>query len=214
MADSSYGSVQTLAATFDGRGEAQRAADMLSKNLRGSQVELKSKPHDDSVQYAEMRDELEGVVAAPALGTALTKSQTEGGVGGAIVVGGIALLLGVVVGFMVNGAPGSEISAVRWLITWAFVPAIAGGVVGVLAGGMLKSRYAPAPHDEAPPREASPGAGIEDENETVVEISVGDKSELARAEELLAELKPQRLDHFDSKGEVVATRDLGNRASS
>jgi hypothetical protein len=211
MADSSYGSVQTLAATFDGRGEAQRAADMLSKNLRGSQAELKSKPHDDSVQYAEMRDELEGVVAAPA---AMTKSQTEGGVGGAIVVGGIALLLGVVAGFVVNGAPGSEISVVRWLITWAFVPAIAGGVVGLLAGGMLKSRYAPAPHDEAPPREASPGAGIEDENETVVEISVGDKSELARAEELLAELKPQRLDRFDSKGEVVATRNLGNRASS
>lgn len=211
MTDSSG---QILAATFDGRGEAQRAADMLSKNLGASRVELKSKRGDQHVQYAEMRDELEGVVASPVLGAALTKSQTQGAAGGAILIGGIGLVLGVIAGFLVNGAPGSEVSVARWVMLWLFTPAVAAGTLGLLAGGMLKSRYVPAPHDEAPPHEASPDAGIEAEEETVVEIRVNDESELERAEGLLAELKPQRLDRFDAAGGVMATKHLGNRASS
>jgi hypothetical protein len=205
---------QILAATFDGRGQAQRAADMLSKNLGASRVELKSKRGDQQVQYAEMRDELEGVVASPVLGAAMTKSQTQGAAGGAILIGGIGLVLGVIAGFIVNGAPGSEVSVARWVMLWLFTPAVAAGTLGLLAGGMLKQRYVPAPNDAAPPHEASPDAGIEAEEETVVEIRVGDDSELQRAEGLLAELKPQRLDRFDADGEVMATKDLGNRASS
>ena len=211
MTDSSG---QILAATFDGRGQAQRAADTLSRNLGASRVELKSKRGDRQVQYAEMRDELEGVVASPVLGAAMTKSQTQGAVGGAMLIGGIGLVLGVIAGFMVNGAPGSEVSMARWLMLWVFTPAVAAGTLGLLAGGMLKQRYVPAPSDAAPPHEASPEAGIEAEEETVVEIRVGDDSELKKAEVLLAELKPQRLDRFDAGGGVVATEDLGDRASS
>lgn len=69
------------------------------------------------MQYAEMRDELEGVVASPALGSAMTKSQAEGAGGGAVLLGGVGLVLGALIGFFINGAPGTEISVVRWLIT-------------------------------------------------------------------------------------------------
>lgn len=73
-----------LAATFKGRKKAQHAAELLSMNLSRSKVEVRSKGEDAHVQYAEMRDELEGVVASPALGTAMTKSQAEGAGGGAV----------------------------------------------------------------------------------------------------------------------------------
>ncbi len=215
MADRIYGAhTQRLAATFDGRGKAQRAAALLSRNLRDATVEITSKPEDREVQYAEMRDELEGVVASPVLGTALTKSQAQGGATGAVVIGGIAAALGFMVGLMVNGAPGSEISGVRWIMTWLVVPGFAGGILGLLAGGLLKQRYAPSRGDEAAPREAGPAAGLESSQETVVEIATDDENELERAFDILRDLYPDRLDQFDADGKVVATRDLGGRASS
>lgn len=203
-----------LAATFGSRQLADAAADRLSKSLSSVRVELKPKRQDRSVQQAEMRDELEGVVAAPALGSALTKSQTQGAVGGVIVVGGIGVLLGVIAGFAVNGAPGSEISMVRWLLMWVLTPAIAAGTLGLLAGGLLKQRHAPAPQDTAPPREASPEAGVPREEACVVEVSAGSDDEFEKAYDLLNELGPERLDHFNSAGEVVETQDLGSRASN
>lgn len=103
---------------------------------------------------------------------------------------------------------------IRWLVTWAVVPAFAGGTLGVLAGGLLKQRYAPAPHDSAPPREAAPDAGLEPADETVVEISTDDNAELERALGILEPLHPQRLDKFNSEGEVVATQELGYEAPS
>jgi hypothetical protein len=215
MTDSSYsGQTRTLAATFEGRGKAQKAADLLSRNLRDAKVEITSKRQDQSVQYAEMRDELEGVVASPVLGSAVTKSQAQGGSAGMLLIGGIATALGLIIGFLVNGAPGSEISWQRWLMTWAVVPAIAGGTLGLLAGGLLKQRYAPSKNDEAAPREASPGAGLESSEETVVEIATSDENELERAFDILRDLSPARLDQFDAEGKVVATRDLGGKASN
>jgi hypothetical protein len=215
MTESAYGGqTQTLAATFDGRGKAQKAADLLSRNLRDARVEITSKRQDQSVQYAEMRDELEGVVASPVLGSAVTKSQAQGGSAGAFLIGGIAVALGLLIGFMVNGAPGSEVSWQRWLMLWAVVPAIAGGTLGLLAGGLLKQRFAPSKNDEAPPREASPGAGLESSEETVVEIATSDENELERAFDILRDLSPARLDQFDAEGKVVSTRDLAGRASN
>jgi hypothetical protein len=215
MTDSAYGGqTQTLAATFEGPGKAQKAADMLSRNLREARVEITSKRADRSVQYAEMRDEMEGMVASPVLGSAATKSQAQGATAGIILIGGGALVLGLIIGFMVNGAPGSEISWQRWLMTWAAIPAIAGGTLGLLAGGMLKQRYSPSAHDVAAPREASPEAGLESTEETVVEIATSDENELERAFDILRDLGPARLDQFDAEGKVVATRDLGGRASN
>lgn len=203
-----------LAATFADHAQAQQAADQLSGQLRGAKVEVRTKKEDPDVQHAEMREELEGVVASPVLGSALTKSQTEGAIGGTVLVAGIAVVLGAILGFMVNGAPGSEVSALRWLFMWIIIPAFAGGTLGILAGGMLKQRYAPAPHDEAPAREATPRAGLDSPREAVVHVVTDDDSEADRAVEVLQGLGPQRLDRFNSEGEVVETLDLGGRASS
>jgi hypothetical protein len=215
MTDSSYGAhTHSLAATFDGRGKAQKAADLLQRNLRDATVEITSKPDDRKVQYAEMRDELEGVVASPVLGSAVTKSQAQGATAGVMLIGGIAVALGLVIGFMVHGAPGSEVSIARWIMLWVLVPAFAGGTLGLLAGGMLKQRYAPSDKDAAPDYEASPDAGIESREETVVEIATSDETELERAFDILRDLSPARLDQFDAEGKVVATRDLGGKASN
>jgi hypothetical protein len=217
MTDSAYEGTfrrHNLAATFSEHGKAQRAAERLRKDLSGSEVEVRTKKDDPDVQHAEMRDELEGVVASPVLGTALTKSQTEGAISGVVLLAGVGVLVGALLGFLINGAPGSEVSTLRWLFTWIVVPAFAGGTLGLLAGGMLKQRYAPAPHDEAPAREASPDAGLESPRETVVHVVTDDDSELEKAIGILRGLGPDRLDKFDSEGEVVETLDLGDRASS
>lgn len=215
MTDSSYGAhTHSLAATFDGRGKAQKAVDLLKRNLRDATVEITSKPDDRNVQYAEMRDELEGVVASPVLGSAVTKSQAQGAVSGVLLIGGGAVALGLIIGFILQGAPGSEVSIARWIMLWVLIPAFAGGTLGLLAGGMLKQRYAPADKDSAPDFEASPDAGIESREETVVEIATSDETELERAFDILRDLGPDRLDQFDAEGKVVATRDLGGRASN
>lgn len=203
-----------LAATFQSRQKADQAADQLTKSLSGVRVELTSKREDRKVQQAEMRDELEGVVAAPALGSALTKSQTQGAVGGVVLVGGVGVLIGLIAGFLINGAPGSEISVVRWLLTWILTPAIAGGTLGMLAGGLLKQRHAPAPEDSAAPREASEDAGLARDEECVVEVSASTESELEKALDILQGLGPARLDQFDAEGKVVETQELGGRASN
>ncbi len=203
-----------LAATFGSRQEADQAAEQLIKSLGGAKVEVRSKGEDRSVQYAEMRDELEGVVAGPALGSALTKSQTQGAVGGTVLIGGLGVLIGVVAGFIIDGAPGSNVTLARWFLTWILTPAIAAGTLGMLAGGLLKQRHSPAPEDSAPPREASPDAGLEPAEESVVEISTNSEPQLEQAIELLQQLKPERLDRFNSAGEVVETQKLGGRANS
>ncbi len=215
MTDNSYGTpTRRLAATFSGRSQAQEAADVLVRNLQTARVDLTSQPKDRRVQYAEMRDELEGVVASPALGSAVTKSQAQGGVAGALIIGGVAVALGLTSGLLINGAPGSEISAIRWLITWVLVPAFAGGTFGFLSGGLLKQRYAPSRNDAAAPREAGPTAGLESPQPTVVEVASDDVEELERAYGILRDLAPDRLDRFTADGQVVATQDLGYRASN
>lgn len=217
MNESAYGEGfrgHDIAATFDSRQKADKAAERLSQSLRGIRVEVKSKRDDQKVQYAEMREELEGVVAGPALGSVLTKSQTQGAIGGTLLIGGLAVLIGIVAGFIVDGAPGSNVSFARWFLTWFLTPAIAGGTLGTLAGGMLKQRYEPAPEDDAPDREAAPDAGLDAPQESVVEVSAQDDSQIAQAVELLQQLKPARLDRFNSNGEVVETQQLGGRANN
>lgn len=216
MNDGAYGEGfkgHTLTATFGSREQADQAAQRLS-DLDGARVEVKSKRLDRKVQEAEMREELEGVTASPVLGAAMTKSQTQGAVGGTAVIAGIAVLLGVVAGFIIDGAPGGDVSPWRWFMTWVMIPAIAGGTLGTLAGGMLKQRYAPAPEDSQPPREASPDAGLEPPEETVVEFTASNDSALQQALDLLKGMNPDRVDRFNSAGEVVETERLGGRASS
>ena len=70
------------------------------------------------------------------------------------------------------------------------VPAFAGGTLGLLAGGLLKQRYEPAPTDDSKPaREASPEAGLDSESQTVVEIATNDDSEYEKALDLLEQLQ-------------------------
>lgn len=217
MNDSTYGGGfqgNTLAATFGDRQGADNAAQRLSQQVQGARVQVRAKRQDRKVQEAEMREELEGVVASPVLGAAMTKSQTQGAIGGTVIVAGIAVLLGLIAGFLIDGAPGGEVSPVRWFMTWVLIPAIAGGTLGTLAGGMLKQRYAPAPEDTAPPREASPDAGLEPAQESVVEVTASDDASLQQAMDVLSGLNPLRVDRFNSSGEVVETERLGGRAPS
>lgn len=206
-----------ITATFTQRAAAHQAARMLEERLAGSQVETTTGEDETGVQYAEMRDELEGMVASPGLGSAMSKSQAQGASGGALAAGAVGVALGAIAGFIVNGAPGSEIGLLRWVFTWILVPAIAAGTFGMLAGGMLKSRYRPSDRDEGAPEEAG---GDRHEHlpakngpKHLVHVRTDDESEFQTALGVLEELGPERLDRFNERGEVLATDQVGEGGS-
>lgn len=213
--DSNFGR-HNIVATFKESYEADQAARALKQRLGRSEIQVRRADNDPAVQQAEMRDELEGMVASPVLGSAMNKTQAQGAVGGAVAIAAITVALGAIIGVIVNGAPGNEVSIGRWLITWILTPAIAGGTLGMLAGGMLKPRYAPAPKDEGTPKEANHGDhdhSRDQEPQFVVNVHTDDESEFQQALSVLKEMGADRLDRFNEDGQVLATREIGGGRS-
>lgn len=202
---------RNLVATFDGMSRARQAARTLTSQLHHARVEVRPKEQQIGVQYAEMRDEMEGVVASPVLGSAMNRTQFQGALVGVAVVGGIAVALGLLIGLVVAGPPGSDGSAYRWLLTWLLVPAAAGGTLGMLAGGMLKPRRDPARAYEADP--SGPAAQQTDGEEVSVQVSTDSEQDFLQAMSMLRELNPRRLDRLNARGEVQATKETGQGRS-
>ncbi|MEX2587038.1 MAG: hypothetical protein WD602_03465 [Actinomycetota bacterium] len=199
---------RNLVATFQGLSRAREAAHKLTSNLPHACVEVRPKSEHTGVQYAQMRDEVEGVVASPVLGSAMNRSQFQGAFAGVALVGGGAVALGLLAGLIFSGTPGSEVPVSRWLLTWVLIPAFAGGTLGLLAGGMLKPRRRPARDYETAPEspEAGEGSGAEKE-EVSVQVSTDSEQDFRQALALLQQMNPGRLDRLNEKGEVQATKE-------
>ena len=191
------------------------AAALLSRNLRDATVEITSKPEDREVQYAEMRDELEGVVASPVLGTALTKSQAQGGATGAVVIGGIAA--GSRIYGRADGQRSSRIGDLGGQVDHDLV-----GRTGLCrrnsrtAGGRApEAALCPLPRRRGRSPGSRPGSGPRNPRRRRWWRSPPTTRTSWSAPSTSCETcPPDRLDQFDADGKVVATRDLGGRVSS
>lgn len=206
---------RNLVATFQSLSKARAAARELTGNLPHARVEVRPKAQQSGVQYAEMRDEVEGVVASPVLGSAMNRSQFRGALTGAATVGGAAVLLGLLAGLLFAGTPGTGWSMWRWVLTWLVIPAFAGGTLGMLAGGMLKPRRQAAREYEAAPEDAAGGVRAEDPDagEASVQVSTDSEEEFRKALAMLQNMNPGRLDRLSGKGEVQATRETPQHRS-
>ncbi|MBW3590993.1 MAG: hypothetical protein KY393_03955 [Actinobacteria bacterium] len=205
---------RNLVATFQGLSKAREAARELSGSVPHARIEVRPKSQQSGVQYAEMRDEVEGVVASPALGSAMNRSQFQGALQGAAIVGGIAIALGLLAGAIFAGSPGAGWSMWQWIFTWALIPAFAGGTLGALAGGMLKPRQDPAREYEAAPENPEAGEGMNVESEEVsVQVSTDSEEDFRQALAMLQQMNPGRLDRLSEAGEVQATKETGQGRS-
>lgn len=174
-----------LEAAFTDEGRARQAADALRE--RGFEVTVTvDAPSDrERVARAEMRDEVESMVAGPGNVGPFTKGMTKGiarWVPAAIVIG---VVVGLLLGWLVSllGVP-----VVFALVAGAAIGAFAGGTVGFVAGGATK------------PMELHEGERLDVDRSIVVGVHSTDPDELRRAEEELRRRGALRTDLVGDTG--------------
>ena len=200
-----------LLATFPDRASAEQAVGALRlRGLGDDAISLDSRSEEPAVEEAEMRDELEGMVAGP--GVIASKSMSEGAIIGAVAGAVIGAIAGFLIGTVVFGPASSSRTA--GIVISVIVFAVGLSTAGAIAGGFLKPRYRPAegdaPEDREPRPGEAPGSGSPDPaTEVVVGVHVDDESRLAAYEDVLEAAKPLRLDLVGKEGEVLDTEETG-----
>jgi len=126
-----------LLATFSDRRAAEEAVGALKRRRAGGGSHLGGVQRGRrEVAEAEMRDELEGLVAGP--GVIASKTMTRGSLAGGI----IGVVVGAVLGFLVGAAVfGSQSGPSRTIGIVAAVVAFAAGLstAGAVMGGFFKA---------------------------------------------------------------------------
>jgi hypothetical protein len=198
-----------ILATFPDRASAEQAVGALKlRGLGEDAVSLRSRTRAPAVAEAEMRGELEGMVAAP--GVVASKSMSKGAVGGAVLGAILGAIVGAIVGTAVFG-PGSG-SRTAGIVIAVVAFAVGLGTAGAVAGGFVKPRYRPEVGDE--PEDVEPGSPAAREQpdpaaEVVVSVHVDDVDELASSEDVLVAAGPLRLDVVGKEGQVLNTEETG-----
>jgi hypothetical protein len=202
-----------LLATFPDRRAAEEAVGALRRRGLGeSAISVGPRDDDREVAKAEMRDELEGLVAGP--GVIASKTMSRGSLAGSV----IGAVVGAVVGFLVGAAIfGSQSGTSRTVGIAAAVVAFAAGLAtaGGVMGGFFKPRYKSdsgdvAPGDTGPvggPGE--PGKPEQTGDQVVVGVHADDERLIVESEGVLSAADPLRLDLVGSGGEVLNTEEIG-----
>lgn len=203
-------------ATFPDRGTAEQAVTELRERaaIPPDRVIVTTKGDEPAVSSAEVRDELEGVIASPVLGAAMTETQAQGAAGGMVLFGIIGAIVGLGIAFLwAGGLPGTTGQSARafWGALIAFT--VAGGTLGMLAGGINKQRFKPSPRDQAAYEDEHvrkpAGPAPKTDQQPVVEVRTDDPAEFRDAVGVLGSLHPIRLDTVDAQGRVLSTKEVG-----
>ena len=202
-----------LLATFPDRRAAEEAVGALKRRgLAEAAISVGSREADREVAEAEMRDELEGLVAGP--GVIASKTMSRGSLAGAI----IGVVVGAVLGFLVGAAVfGSQSGPSRTIGLVAAVVAFAAGLstAGAVMGGFFKPRYGPdagdvAAGDTGPSGSpGEPGKPEQSRGQVVVGVHVDDERMISESESVLSAANPLRLDLVDGRGAVLNTEETG-----
>jgi hypothetical protein len=202
-----------LLATFPDRRAAEEAVGALKhRGLQESAISVGSRDDDRDVANAEMRDELEGLVAGPGVIASKTMSR------GSLVGGIIGAVVGAVIGFLVGAAIfGSQSGSSRTIGIAAAVVAFAAGLAtaGGVMGGFFKPRYKSdsgdiAPGDTGPAgAPGEPGKPEQSGGQVVVGVHADDERLISESETVLSAANPLRLDLVDSRGQVLNTEEIG-----
>lgn len=187
-------------ASFEDEAQAERAVRRLEESgLRKDNVYvlhpgLNHNADRMSEMRAEMRDEVTEGFGGPALGF-MTPDQAKGAAGGTIVGTIVGGLIGVAIGVAWAFLGHTTIGPVARFL-FAFIPfAVAGAIVGAIAGGAFKPRAEAERHSihfDDPALAA--------ERDTIVAVHVNDVHAAERAQHVLEELGAERVDAVNADG--------------
>ena len=203
-----------LLATFPDRAAAGRAVEALRRQgLSDKSISLQSRGAAPEVDRAEMRDELEGMVAGP--GAVATGPMSIGSFAGGALGAVVGAVLGFAIGALIYGTGGGSV-----VIISAIVGAVALATFGATAGGFLGPRSRKEAGDGVtPPGNDLNGAGPQRTRgadpagrEVVVGVQVEDEPSLEGVQGVLEAAHPLRLDVVSPDGSVLGTQELGLNA--
>ncbi len=197
-----------IATFLDGKAARGAVGELRSSGVAHSAISLTPRSESEGVEYAEMRDEVEGFVAGP--GVTATKSMTKGAAVGAITLGLLGAFLGLLIGLLWGGMPGTRPGATQKILIALGIFAVTGGTIGVMLGGFLKPRYRPDSdergefEDEPVSPATTPIPAMQGVSaETVVGVHLDDEAEFSRAVKVLEARHPERLDFVGQEGEAL-----------
>jgi len=192
--------VFNVVAAFDDTRKAQRAVQKLEQSGVEKNNVYVLRPGMDrradrvAELRAEMQEEVSEGVAGPAIGF-MTPAQAKGASLGTMAGTLAGAVIGAVIGVVWAALVQSDISPVARFL-FAFVPfALAGAVVGVIAGGAFKPRAEAARH----PKQMD-DATLAAERDTIVAVHVNDPDTAERAQHVLEELGAERVDAVNADG--------------
>jgi hypothetical protein len=168
-----------LEAAFTDEGRARKAAEALRESGLDVSVTVDAPPDRERVAKAEMRDEVESMVVGPGNVGPFTKGMTKGLAWWVPLAGGIGIVVGLILGWLVSllGVP-----LVFALLAGAAIGAFAGGTIGFVAGGATR------------PMELREGERMDVDRSVVIGVHSGHPEELRRAEQELKHLGALRTD--------------------
>lgn len=186
-----------LVAAFTQPAQAEGATRSLEK--QGMSVSCSTRSDDEVAQQemrAEMRDEVDHLVAGPAIG-AMSGDQARGAFSGVLVGGALGFVVGLVIGGVWLAASTTPSPIAKMLIAAASFT-FGGATIGFIAGGAafprLKSRGVPHDHLDDTKFAAERGA--------VVAVKVSDEKEATKARKVLQACGALRVDAVGVDGRM------------
>jgi hypothetical protein len=200
MPESSFDTPYNVVAAFERGSTADTAVELLEhEGVPPSAIHVHRDPETVDADVlaelrAEMQDELVDSWAAPAF--YMTEEQAKGALPASL----LFALPGVIVGVVVGAAWAMfDDTLLGWwgqILLSAFVGALGGGTIGLLAGGGLKPRF-DAAEDPARPYDDRRAAA---ERDVLVAVHSQQRELAERAAELLRGVGAERVDLVDGRG--------------
>jgi hypothetical protein len=177
-----------LEAGFRDEESARRAARALEQSDLDVSVTVDAAADRRRVAKAEMRDEVESMVAGPGNVGPFTKGMTKGIASWVPIAIGVGIVAGLLLGWVVSAA--FDVPLPFGLLAGAAIGAVAGGTVGFVAGGVTK------------PMDLHEGEQMDVDRAFVVGVHSRDPDQLRRAEAELTRLGAMRTDFIGDGGPI------------
>jgi hypothetical protein len=189
-----------IVAAFPDERHARSAVDSLTRRgVRTSHLRLVTPTSKDPTRVgemqAEMQEEVIEGVGGPGVGF-MTPGQARGAISGAMAGGFFGLVVGMIGGAMWAWFGASAISPNGRLAIVAVSFMVAGGTIGLIAGGALRPRA----EGRSKPGDMLDERRLAGERDTLVAVHVTDEEEAHVAEEVLKYAGATRIDALDDEG--------------
>ncbi len=178
-----------LEATYPDQATARIAADdLVAKGFTRTTVDGSTRNGETAAEHRDIEEQTEEMVAGP--GVVATKGMAIGAVAGALVLGVLGGVLGLLVASITNQTGTSQTIVI-------IASAVAGLTGGFVAGGFWAPRRIEEPHEPQP-------------GWTTISL-VTEPDRIPMALEALRDRDPERIDMLDDSGRTVTAEEIDLR---